>query len=332
MTKIPSRALIGVILAALLIAVGCDREEQKKITIIPEEEVIAVVNNKKILLSTFQTNLQAFLKHYGQLAKTDDRQLQKIKDIVIEGLIEKELIAQEASRKGIRVPDEELENIAADQLQPYQGANFDQSLENQNHSVDEWKENLRLSLLRQKLIQQEVIDKIPITKREIQSYYQKHKRDIIQRRGYKVLNITLSTEEEAKAVHLQLKRRADFKELVRKHSISPDKLMDGEIGFVEKGDMPPELENAIFTLGFRNKRKRLSEVVHSQDGFHIFYLIKYRPRRRLSQISRQKAKSLIKDIFIEQKRDAAYAKWMNRLKREASISIDEAMLASEEEF
>ncbi len=328
--------LVAALIICILLLSGCDQDIEKRSSIIPEEETIVVVNNKRISLAQFQRRLSLFLKKYGQLMITDEKQLAKIKDIVINRMIDEELIAQEASRKGIKASNEEVEAEIADTL-----ANFGKrdtgygevkpvkELDRTDLTQAEWKHGLERLIIQKKLVQQEVIDKVPITKREITSYYETHRREFTRPRAYRVRNITLSTYAEAVAIRLKILRGKNFKFLVREHSISPDKATDGDLGYIERGDLPLEMESEVFRSSFKSSRKDISAIVRSQDGFHIFKRERYRRKRRLSL---KEARPDIKKILVAQKQDVAYQRWLEKLKKNAKISIDQAMLVSEEGF
>lgn len=314
------------LLWALLLFAACESEEKTRVALVPEDETIAVVNNEKIHLATFQARFQAFLKRYQHLVPSGETNRQAIKEIVINQLINEELMLQEATRKGIQVSKEELETATEEALSPYPNANFERNLASVNLSKKEWKERLSLQILQNKLILQEVIQKIPVTKREINAYYKKNRRQLVWPRAVRARNLTLATQSEAEALHSLLKRGADIKDLIRRHSISPDRINDGDLGFVERGEMPPEIEAAIFSLNYRN---RLSGIVHSQDGYHIFYWLK---SRRPQRMRLEEAKEDIKAILIAQRQGEAYEAWLKRLKESATISIDQKMLKTEEGF
>ncbi len=300
-------------------------------TIIPEEETIAVVNNKKISLAEFQTSLQLFQKKYKKFS-SGESQLKQLKDVVIKQLIEQELIRQEAARKGIKILEEELDSQVATSLTPYAGAEVEMFLQQREVSKEEWTEQLRDFLVQKKLIEKEVLEKIPITKREIETYRKEHRQDIVREKAYHVRNITLSTKKEAKKILRKLRSGQKFVNLIREHSISPDRAADGDLGYIQEGNLPPELEAAVFKLGFRSGRSPISGITQSQDGFHILVLLRYRSQTRLRQLGQRDAKALIKEIFIKQKRNKFYKDWMKGLKEKATISVDQAMLASEEGF
>jgi len=316
-------------LICIILLNGCDREPVQKSAIIPEEEAIVVVNNKRISLARFQRHLSLFLKRYSQLLITDEKQLPKIKDIVINQLIDEELINQEASRKGVNVSNEEIESEIADTLSDYEKEAADFGLDRTDLTETEWKERLKQLIINRKMVQQEVLAKIPVTKREISSYYETHQREFTIPKAYRVRNITLATYAEAVAIRLKILRGTNFMFLVREHSISPDKSTDGDLGFIERGDLPLEMESEIFRSSFNPSGLDISNIVRSQDGFHIFKREQYRRQRRLSL---KEARPEIKKILVSQKQDAAYQRWLEKLKQNAKISIDQAMLVSEEGF
>ncbi|MDT8445713.1 MAG: SurA N-terminal domain-containing protein [bacterium] len=313
-------------LAALLLLSACETEEKTRVALIPEDETIAVVNNEKIHLSKFQARFQAYLKRYKHLIPAGEENKLVIKRIVIDQLINEELMAQEATRKGIQVSKEELETAAEEALSPYPNANFDRDLASANLTKKEWKERLQLQILLNKLVEQEVIKRIPVTKREINAYYKKHRRELVWPKAVRARNLTLATQAEAEALLSLLGRGGDIKDLIRRHSISPDRVNDGDLGFVERGEMPPEIEAAIFGLNYKN---RLSGIVHSQDGYHIFYWLKSRNSQRMDV---DEAKEEIKNILVAERQGEAYESWLKRLKEGATISVDERMLQTEEGF
>lgn len=330
MKRSPVQSILILLLVTLLLVVsGCNNSSKKQSAIIPEEETIAVINNKKITLARFQQQLHFFIQQYRELITVDEKQLDEIKEIVINQLIDDELMAQEASRKGIHVSREEVETIMAESLSSYEQSNFAMILKASDLKEEEWKALLQRYLVQKKLVQEEVIDKIPITKREIRSYYQKHSAEMVRPQAIKVRNITLSTEEEADAIRSQLLRGKNFKQLIRQHSISPDKVLDGDLGYISRGEFPEEMESEIFKKKFIRFKPSYTEVIRSQDGFHVLKLEKYRSYKRLTL---EQTKPKIKQILLEEKWNHYYTTWLEKLRKRATISIDRAMLKREEGF
>ncbi|MBU3915028.1 peptidyl-prolyl cis-trans isomerase, partial [bacterium] len=211
----------------------------------------------------------------------------------------------------------------------HEGASFDNYLKNSGMTEKKWKEKLKQYLIQKKLVNEEVNSKILTTKREIKSYYQENIQEFTTDSAIKVRNITLSTEEEAKAIQSKLLRGANFNNLVREHSISPDKVLDGDLGYIKRGDLPAEMESVIFSKEYPVFTPRVTEVVQSQDGFHVFNLEKIQGSKKMNLMS---SEPRIKNILVEKKWDEYYNRWLNKLKKNATISIDQALLSREEGF
>lgn len=321
-----AKNLTGSLMIALLLVGGCEQENLSERALILEDETIAVVNSKKLHLKDFQKRLQVFIESYGIPIQKGDKKLSQIKDIVINQMIEEEVLIQEAARKGVMITEKELQSEVEAALSPYPQAGFERLLQQKGKSREEWVERLEFTLLTKKLINQEVTPNIPVTKREIRSYYKENRKSLIQPRAIRVMNLTISNQSEAKSLRKMIRRGKRFDDLVQKYSISPDRDAGGDLGFIERGELPLEMENAIFNLSWKN---RVSKVVHSQDGFHIFYYMKYRPQKRLKLNA---ATPLIKEKLIKSKENEAYQAWLGQLKSRATIQIDQKMLQSEEGF
>ncbi|MDX2471013.1 MAG: SurA N-terminal domain-containing protein, partial [SAR324 cluster bacterium] len=156
--KIKVNVKSSVILLSLLLLLlsGCNQSGKEKRTIISDEEVIAVVNNKKISLKTFQARLQNFLNHYNYLIQSRETHLSQIKTIVINRMIEEELVIQEAARAGLRVTQKELDASVEAALSPYPQAGFNKILTQKGINKKEWVEFLKINLLTLKILEHEM--------------------------------------------------------------------------------------------------------------------------------------------------------------------------------
>jgi peptidyl-prolyl cis-trans isomerase C len=79
-------------------------------------------------------------------------------------------------------------------------------------------------------------------------------------------HILVPTEDEAKAILVELKKGADFATLAKEKTQDPSgKTNGGDLGYFTKGQMVPEFSDVAFKLG----KGELSEPVKSQFGWHI---------------------------------------------------------------
>ncbi|MEE4310485.1 MAG: peptidylprolyl isomerase [candidate division KSB1 bacterium] len=82
----------------------------------------------------------------------------------------------------------------------------------------------------------------------------------------KALHIMVETESEANEIKSLLDKGSDFSALAKERSKGPNAQKGGDLGVVNKGDLLPELDNALRSL----KTGEISKVVKSPIGYHIF--------------------------------------------------------------
>ena len=304
---------------------GCNGGD-KADAIVSEDETVAVINNSRVSLKAYQTAMRQFMGNYGKIIAGAEQHLPQVRQLVIERLIQEELIRQEAARKGVRVTDQELQAEVSASLEPYPQAGFSRILETQGIAQEQWASRVELLLLTRRLIAQEVSEKVPVTKREISAYYQEHKKELNIKKAMRVKNLALADADAAHSLAQELARGKRMDDLIAEYSISPDRDASGDMGYIEKEDLPMEMENAIFSL---NSIGGVSEVVHSQDGYHVFQLVKTRYPKQLTQAE---ATPMIKNILMRKKEHETYVAWMTKLKERATIKVDENLLRAEEGF
>jgi peptidyl-prolyl cis-trans isomerase C len=78
-------------------------------------------------------------------------------------------------------------------------------------------------------------------------------------------HILVPTEDEAKAIEVELKKGADFATLAKQKSKDPGAAEGGDLGYFTKDQMVPEFADAAFKLD----KGQISDPVKTQFGWHI---------------------------------------------------------------
>ncbi len=86
-------------------------------------------------------------------------------------------------------------------------------------------------------------------------------------------HILVASEEEAKAIIVELGKGADFAAVAKQKSTDPAKDTGGDLGYFTRDSMVPEFADAAFALG---KGEYTKVPVHTQFGWHV---IKVEDRR-----------------------------------------------------
>ncbi len=143
-----------------------------------EDKVVAIVNNHVVLQSEVAKELSKYDK--GNLNKL---QTTKLKNDILDNLIEESLLEQAAARYGIIVSDIDLQN-QVQQIAKAQNITVLQLkdiVESQNTTYAEYLNNLRKKISVQELFRTQFTNRAYVSEEEIQSYIQNN--DLIENLG-----------------------------------------------------------------------------------------------------------------------------------------------------
>jgi peptidyl-prolyl cis-trans isomerase D len=133
--------------------------------------------------------------------------------------------------------------------------------------------------------QAKVADTIQVTDAQIQDYYNAHKDDYRTPERVHARHILLSTankpkdevpkiQAQAEALLKQIKGGGDFAELAKKNSAdTTSAVKGGDLGWVSRGQMVKNFEDAVFTL----KPNEIGNLVSTEYGFHIVQVLEKQP-------------------------------------------------------
>jgi peptidyl-prolyl cis-trans isomerase C len=124
-------------------------------------------------------------------------------------------------------------------------------------------------------------------------------------------HILVATEEEAKAIIIDLGKGADFATIAKQKSTDPAKDTGGDLGYFTRDSMVPEFADAAFKLG---KGEYTKTPVHTQFGWHV---IKVEDRRTAPPPSFEDSKA---ELTNEIARDMIQAK-VKALKESAKVEM-----------
>lgn len=240
---------------------------------------------------------------------------------LLDDLIERKLLEQAAVVHGIRIEDAEVDKAVLRLRAEYPGEAYEELLNAQRLSAAELRDRLRRQLLLERLLAREVYTRVAVTDDEVEAWLEENP-EFMQARPERVRasQIVVKTEEEAKEIRKELRKGASFSELATRHSLSPDARVGGDLGWFARGEMPPPFDEVCFNL----PPGRISEVVESAYGFHVF-LVQEKARSREVDAGdrlREAEARLLREKTLE-----AQAEFMARLRAEAQIEVNEKVLA-----
>lgn len=220
---------IPFILAGTALLAACQPQSAGYQSNITKDEAAIVVNGQFISKAALDT----LTKEVTQRSRG-----QKIpKDKLIDELIKRELLIQEAKNKHLDQSPEIVERLAM----------------------------MQSSLLSQAAVE-DYIKSNPVTDAELKAEYDKQIGNGKEGTEFKARHILVKTEDAAKAVIAKLDKGANFAELAKTESTGPSKTQGGDLGWFAAKQMVPEFSAAV--AGLENKAYAKT-AVKTQFGWHI---------------------------------------------------------------
>lgn len=289
---------------------------------VKENAIIAEVNQEKISVEEFRKNLEKQKRKYrvDNRDPLDSNSFLWLKTNALNEMIQNTLFKQEAMKNGITPAEEEFEIALLEAKSGYEEKAFKKHLEIEGISREEWENDLKINLLIKNLIDKSVNNKVTVNEEEVQKYFEEHTEEFQKGKQVNALHIMVETEEEALRIKKQLDSKdGDFAELARENSLGPEGAEGGDLGYVEEGHMPPELD-AIFKL----KKGEISNIIRTPYGSHLFKVVDKRKDRKMSY---DESRKIIHDKLVRERQDKAFHEWLVALKEKANIEINNEILA-----
>jgi len=270
------------------------------------------VDGRTVTLEQFKKNFAKTLPADQKLTEEEKSDLER--SFLVQ-VIDRELALAEADRLGVSVTPEEAEIALREHRRDYPGDAFEKMLKEQGITLDAWRQDLEEGLLMEKVVRQAVYTKVAVTESEIDAYYQEHRDEFDRPAQVRARQIVVASREEGERLLGLLRQGEPFAEVARKNSLSPDAEQGGDLGFFARGEMPPEFDAIVFTL----PAGRLSDLVRSEYGYHLFLVEERREALRLPLTA---VRDEIRDKLLAEKEEQAYQQWLQDLRGRASIEVD----------
>ena len=184
----------------------------------------------------------------------------------------------------------------------------------------------RLMEIERELVAEECIrgfvEDIPeVTEEEAMEYFQEHRSDYsIQVR---LAHILVRSRPEAARALADIRAGTPFENIAASVSIDQTASQGGDLGYMRRGEMVHELEEAAFEL----KVGDVGDVIASSYGYHIVKVLDRHPGA--GQPSFDSKQAAVMNFLTSQRRRTAFDDWLVELEERATVIIDTALLREE---
>lgn len=243
------------------------------------EQVVIEVNEKKITLGEIEQRLK-------QLAPAVRIRIRKNKERFLDGLVQGELLYQEAIRQKI-----------------------DESVQIQK----------RVERLRRRLVIEEFLSRDAeaesASEQQLRDFFLANKERFRRREAVTLAHIVLKTEKEAWDAVAELRKGTPFAQVARERSIfEGTRDSGGMMGTAERGALDKAIEDVAFKLPIGQP----SEPIRTSVGWQVIRVLE---RVGASDAKYEDVKDDVKLVYSELKRSERYQALLRRLREGAKVKV-----------
>lgn len=298
-----------------VLVVGCGPSEQA------EDKVVIVVGSRQITTDQLKKDLEFISADMD----VPDHDRNRIREQVLELVIDQYLILEYGRKMGISVSENEVQSVLRDIKKGYTEGAFKDALLRGYVDLEQWEDRVREQFLVNKVIK-EVTENIMLPDyKDIKRYFEDNRDEFKSPKMLEFRQIVTRSGEEADALLNRLNNGEDMHELAKKYSIGPEAEKGGTVGWVARGDLEGSMEKVLFSM----PRGKTSPVVKTPYGFHIFQVLSVRPEggKQLPEVIQE-----IESKLLSQRRELFFKKWLSELRSQFEIKINQEMLNRMETF
>jgi peptidyl-prolyl cis-trans isomerase SurA len=308
------------------------------------EEIIARINNNIITRADLKRARDQLLTdmHQQEPNATAAQEKDREKDL-LRDLIDQQLLLQKGEELGISADTELVKRL--DELRKQMHADSMEDLEKaaqaQGVSFEEFKQNMKNSIITQRVIGQEVGGHISVTQQEIQQTYDQHKGEMERPEQVRLSEILISTQTappvktekgtevlpqpaspeavakaQAKAdqVYALLQKGGKFDDLAKQYSDGPTSAVGGDLEYFKRGTLSKELEQQVFAM----KAGEYTKPIRTNQGFVI---LKVTEHQEAGIPPLKDVEGRIQENLYMTKMQPALRDYLTKLREDAYIDI-----------
>ncbi len=247
---------------------------------LPLDTIVAVVNDEVITESELRMHIRFYTADVPDQSVLPDEKL--LRTQILNKAIDQTLGLQTAARLNISIDDDildkSIQGIAANaEVTTEQLKN---NLARKDINYQDYREFVRKELIVQRVLQQELVGKIDVSKSEVEKYLNSVAFDQQNVAEYHIADILLSLSEVPSSQEVQivtqkvntvvdaLKAGDDFKQLAMAYSDAPNALQGGDLGWRRVEEIPTVFAEKVTDM----QEGSYIGPIRTPNGFHLVKL------------------------------------------------------------
>jgi parvulin-like peptidyl-prolyl isomerase len=285
-------------------------------------EVVAIVNGTALTQKDLDAELDRLIPKITFHRSVSNEKRKFYYDQALQELINRELQYQDALAKNMKPEKEKLdaqmEKIRNKFKTPEE---YRAALEKEGLSEESVRAWVEKDMMIQTVFANVVTAKAKVNDEEVKKHYENNAARFKQPESVKLRIISVKDEQKARDILAMLKSGDDFGEIASNMSEDSYRAKGGDVGYMHKGRMLPEIEDAAFKL----KIGEISDVINAEN---IWYIIKLEDKKPEHQLSFEEVRDKLKKDLERERIKELNDKWIADLRAKAKIEV---LLKTEEQ-
>jgi len=286
------------------------------------QAVVAMVNGTSLTQKDLDAELDRLIPTITFHRSVSNEKRKFYYDQALQELINRELQYQDALARNMKPEKEKLdaqmERIRNKFKTPEE---YKAASEREGLSEENVRARIEKNMMIQTVFSDTVTAKVKVSDEEVKQYYEKNASRFKQPESVKLKLISAKDEKKAQDILAKLKSGDDFGEIAYNMSEDSYREKRGDVGYMHKGRMVPEIEEAAFKLIIGET----SGVINAENTWLIIKLEDKKPEH---QLPFEEVRDKLKRDLEKERTKELNEKWIADLRAKAKIEV---LLKTEEQ-
>jgi len=296
------------------------------------EDIVARVNDQIITSSDYDRAAEQLTAEAGQQS-IPPRELEQKKADLLRDLIDQQLLLSKGKELGITGETELIKRLDEIRKQNHLESmdDLEKAAQQQGVSYEDFKANIRNSIITQQVVRDEVGRKISMSPGEVQAYFKAHESEFAQPESVTLNEILVPTpaksatdgpdpavvaaaQAQADEIEKKLAAGAKFEDLAKPSPADPNAPKSVVLGEYRRGMLAKDFEDKAFAL----KAGEHTEPIRTKQGFIIMQATQ---RNAGGDASFKQVEPQVEEALFLQRMQPKLREYLTKLREEAAIDI-----------
>ena len=294
------------------------------------DRVAALVNGEVVTLLELQERAGPELRRIEAQPSGPARERDRARVLkeAFDGAVSERLFQSQVAALGVEITDGEIDSVIQDvkRRNGLDDERLDEALRSQGLDRASYRKAVKRDLESMRLVQLKIRNKVKVTDEDVKNYWQTHPQEFRAGEELRVRHIFMAlpqgadTTEVARVQALaqkalaRLKSGEDFGKVAREMSQGPSAPDGGELGWLRRGTVQPDVEKAAFGL----QPGQISGLVRTRPGIQI---LQVEERRGGGVRPLEEVKEEVRDRLVNDQGDTYRAQYIAELRKDAIVEV-----------